>query len=486
MQKVLRYIPGILVGIILIIMTGSFLLLLHILGVVPEKYFIFIVAGLVLVTLFIDIFLFINPKKNKGKKSKKENVWLRVYRIIRYICFFLAFLLIAGYSFMVYYLNKTMNFIDNIGIITEEVTYYYVVVLADSRYQEVSDLDGTSLGYFERTEENVLDSIKLDLEEIVVNDINKLNEMLYNKEVTSILISDIIKNRYEEENENFNNEVRILDTISIKSEIKDITKKVSIKNTPFNVLISGIDTYGAINSTSRNDVNIVATINPNTNKILLTSIPRDYYVQLHGKKGLKDKLTHASYYGTETVVKTIEDILDIDINYYIKVNFSTVVELVDTLGGIDVYADQTINIYGCKKIKKGYNTLNGTCALAFSRERYSYSDGDLHRGRNQQEVIKAIFNKVTSGTTILTEYNNILKVMDGKFVTNLDMDEVLNFVKYELDELGSYTFTNTQLNGSGAMGETYSYPGQNLWIMIPNEKTVNKVKELINKTINES
>lgn len=489
MKKILRHLPGILLGIVLIAMTVAFIILLNILGVVPEKYFIFIVTGLSLITFFLCIFLFINPKrpkKVKGKKRPKEKIGIRIYRIVRYLCFLLTILLIGGYAFMVYYLNKTMNFIDNIGIITEEVTNYYIVVLKDTRYQETSDLDGTSIGYFDRTEQEVIDSIKLNLEHTAINDINKLKDMLYNQELTSILISDIIKNRYEEENPNFNDEIRILDTISIKSEIKDITKKVSIKNTSFNVLISGIDTYGKINTKSRNDVNMVATINPNTNKILLTSIPRDYYVQLHGKKGLKDKLTHASYYGQETVVKTIEDLLDIDINYYIKVNFSTVIELVDTLGGVEVYADQPVSLYGCKRIKKGYNKLNGECALAFSRERYSYADGDLHRGRNQQEVIKAIFKKMTSGTTILTEYNNVLKVMDGKFVTNLDMDEVLNFIKYELDDLGNYIFTNTQLNGSGAMGETYSYPGQSLWIMIPNEKTVKKVKNLITETINEN
>jgi len=489
MKKILRHLPGVILGIVLTAMTIAFLILLNILGVVSEKYFIFIVAALALLTFFISIFLFINPKKPKkikGKKASKEKIGIRIYRVIRYFCFFLAILLIIGYSFMVYYLNKTMNFIDNIGIITEEVTNYYIVVLTDSRYQEASDLDGTSIAYFDRTEQEVIDSIKLTLNHTAINDINKLKEMLYKEEVTSILISDIIKNRYEEENPNFNKEVRILDTISIKSEIQDITKKVSIKNAPFNVLISGIDTYGAINTKSRNDVNMVATINPNTNKILLTSIPRDYYVKLHGKKGLKDKLTHASYYGQETVVKTIEDILDIDINYYVKVNFSTVIELVDTLGGIEVYADQPVRLDGCKQIKKGTNKLNGTCALAFSRERYSYSDGDLHRGRNQQEVIKAIFKKATSSTAILTEYNNVLKVMDGKFVTNLDMDEVLNFVKYELSDLGTYTFTNTQLNGSGAMGETYSYPGQSLWIMIPNEKTIKKVKNLISETISEN
>ena len=269
----------------------------------------------------------------------------------------------------------------------------------------------------------------------------------------------------------------------IKKSIEDITKRVSIKNTPFNVLISGIDTYGDINQTSRNDVNIVATVNPNTNEILLTSIPRDYYVQLHGTTGYKDKLTHASYYGINMAVETIEDILDIDINYYIKVNFTTVVDLVNKIGGVDVYADQSVQIGSCK-INEGYNHLDGTCALAFSRERHSYIDGDRHRGRNQQEVIRAIFTKLSSSSTILTEYSDILNTLDGKFATNMDTKEITSYIKYELNDLKDYTIKNTQLDGYGSMGPTYSYPGQDLWIMIPYEDTITNAKNLINKVLN--
>ena len=208
-----------------------------------------------------------------------------------------------------------MNFIGNISVTKEEITNYYIMVLDTSKYQESSDLYGESLAYFEKTEQNILDSIKLDLNYNTTKDIYKLKDMLYNQEVESILITDIIKNKLEEDYPDFETNTRILETISIKNQIEDITKKVSIKNTPFNVLISGIDAYGDINQTSRNDVNIIATINPNTNEILLTSIPRDYYVQLHGTTGYKDKLTHASYYGINTAVKTIEDILSTNINY---------------------------------------------------------------------------------------------------------------------------------------------------------------------------
>ena len=476
-EKKIRNVFGIIQGILIIILTLSVIYLLKLLDVLNTKLFAIVCISLVFITLLISIILFI-------KVRKKKTFWNKFYRFIRVFAFILSFALIIFYGFVIYYLNKTMNFIDNIKVITEEVTDYYVVVLKDSRYQDATDLDGLSLGYFDRTDQVVIDAIKLDIEMKSTNDLNELKNMLFNEELVSILISDPILNRYQDEDADFDNKVRIIDTISIKSEIQDITKKVSIRNTPFNILISGIDTDGSINKKSRNDVNIIATVNPNTNKILLTSIPRDYYVKLRGKNGINDKLTHASYYGIECTVGTIEDLLDIDINYYVKVNFTTVIDLVDALGGITIYADQPVKIYTGRNLKKGYNKVNGEEALAFARERHAYSDGDNHRGRNQQEVIKSIFKQVTTGGNIVTEYTNILNVMDGKFATNIDMNEVLSYIKYELSDLSSYEISSIQLKGSGSMGETYSYPGQILWIMIPNNNTVtsahNKITNLLN------
>lgn len=469
-SKKRKNIIGISLGILLLIITVSFISLLKILNIVPNKYFICGSIIISLITLIIIVFLLI----------KRKNI---ILKIIKTICYILAITLIGLYSFGIYYLNKTMNFIDNISIMNEEVTNYYIVVLATSKYQESSDLYGLTLAYYDRTDQDVIERIKLELKYTTTNDINKLKEKLFKQEVEAILISDIIKNKLEEDYDNFTDNIRILETISIKNKIEDITKKVSIKNTPFNILISGIDTYGDINQTSRNDVNIIATINPNTNEILLTSIPRDYYVQLHGTTGYKDKLTHASYYGINMQVQTIEDIFDIDINYYVKVNFSTVIELVDELGGIEVYADQDVYLGQNCQIKQGYNNIDGNCALAFSRERHSYLDGDRHRGRNQQEVIKAIFNKINNAPTLISEYNNILKVLDGKFATNMDMNEVLNLIKYELDDLKDYSIESIQVDGYGDMGETYSYPSQKLWIMIPYQDTIDSAKSSINKVL---
>lgn len=461
---------GIILGILLLLMTLSLIIIINILDIIPSNYYIPLIIILIVISIILNFFLI----------YKFKNKFLKVIKIFLTI---ISIIVILVYSIGIYYLNKTMNLFENISIIKEEVSYYYIVVLDTSIYQEPSDLYEKKLAYYETTDKEVIDSLKLSLEYTTTKDIAKLKDSLYNQEVDAILISDIIKNKYEEDDESYSNNTRIIKTIEIKKSIEDITKRVSIKNTPFNVLISGIDAYGDINQTSRNDVNIVATINPNTNEILLTSIPRDYYVQLHGTTGYKDKLTHASYYGINMAVETIEDILDTDINYYVKVNFTTVVDLVNEIGGIDVYADQDVNIGTCK-IKEGYNNLDGKCALAFSRERHSYTDGDRHRGRNQQQVIIAVFNKLTSGTTLLTEYTNILSVLDGKFATNMDTKEITDYIKYELNDLKDYTIKTTQLDGYGSMGETYSYPGQDLWIMIPYEETIDNAKNLINKVLN--
>lgn len=469
-MKKLFNIFTLLIGIIYTIITGTLIYLLGKVGIIPDNYFIVgsVIVGII--TLVIDLFIFIMFKK-------------KIFNIIKYICLFISIILVIIYSFGIYILDKTMGLFDTVITLKEEVTNYYIVVLKDSVYEEVSDLYGKKLAYSSNTDNNVIESIKLDMSYVIEEDFNNLDDMLFEKEVDSILISDISMNRYNEEDEEFDNKIRILETISITNEIEDITKKVSIKNTPFNVLISGIDTYGDINITSRNDVNIIATINPNTNEILLTNIPRDYYVQLHGTTGYRDKLTHASYYGINMAVQTIEDILDIDINYYVKVNFTTVEDLVDEIGGIEINSDRYINTRGCV-FYQGNNHLNGKCALIYARERYAYEDGDRHRGRNQQDVITAIFNKLASGSTIISEYKDIINTLDGKFATNIDMSDVFGLIKYEINDLSSYTIKSIQLDGYGSMDKTYSYPNQDLWVMVPDENTIISAKETINKILN--
>lgn len=457
-------------SIIFTIITVILIVLLKLIKIIPDNYLLLVAVVIATITLVIDIFLMLRFKN-------------KILKVVKYICLIISIILVCVYSFGIYSLNKTLNLFDNVSILKEEVTNYYIVVLNDSIYEESSDLYGKSLAYYVNTDNNVINSLKLELSYKVEEDFSKLKDELLEGAVESILISDIIMNRYEEKDETFSDKIKVIETISIKNEIEDITKRVSIKNTPFNILISGIDTYGDINTTSRNDVNIIATVNPNTNEILLTNIPRDYYVQLHGTEGYKDKLTHASYYGINTAVQTIEDILDIDINYYVKVNFTTVEDLVEEIGGVEIYSDRYINTRGCT-FYEGKNYLDGKCALIYARERYAYEDGDRHRGRNQQDVITAIFQKLASGTTILTEYNNIIDSLNGKFTTNMDLNELSSLIKYELNDLKNYTIKSIQLDGYGEMGRTYSYPNEDLWIMIPYEDTITNAKDMINKVLN--
>jgi len=469
MKKIGRLL-SILLATILIVASIVLLISLKKIDFIPSNYLNAAYIVVIIVGLILGLLLILKTKKT-------------IFKVFKSLVVLVSIILIFVYGFAIYSLNNTLDVLEDAFLMQAEVTNYYVVVLKNSNFEEISDLENKNLLYLNNTDSKVIDSFKLNLNFLEEENIDELKNKLFNEEVEAIIVSDIILNKYEDDDSEFNEKIRVLETISITKEIEDITKRVSIKNTPFNVLISGIDTYGDININSRNDVNMIATINPNTNQILLTSIPRDYYVKLHGLEGYNDKLTHASYYGINTVVKTIEDLMDISINYYVKVNFTTVVDLVDKIGGIEVYSDRYLYLKGCN-IKYGMNTLDGKCALAFSRERMSYEDGDKHRGRNQQAVIEAIFKKIASGTTIISEYNDIISSLNGKFTTNMDLKEVSGFIKHELSDLGKYKFLSNQVDGYGSLGKTYSYPYQDLWIMIPYENTIEEAKTLINKVLN--
>ena len=430
-----------------------------------------LIATCYIVTIITDVFLFISS----------DNIVFKLFKGLAYI---VTILMIVGYSCGIYYLNKTTHFMNNLNTIKKEITSYYIIVMKESKYDEISDLYGKNLTYYEGTSQEVLSKIKLELNYSTVKNIDSLKDRLYTAKTDSILVSDLIKEDLEEKYTDFSERTRVLKTIDITKDVEDITKKVSIKNTSFNVLISGMDSYGTINKTTRNDVNMIATINPNTNKVLLTSIPRDYYVQLHGKTGYKDKLTHAGIYGINTVVQTIEDLFGIDINYYVRVNFTTVESLVNTIGPIEIYSDKAMSLDGCKYVV-GTNTVNGKCALRFARERHSYVEGDNHRIKNQQEVIKGIFNKLSKSAMVVTDYTSILNSLDGKFATNMDMKDITAFIKYELEDITKYEILDTQVTGTGSMELTYSYPHQKLYVMFPSEQSVESAKEYINKISNE-
>lgn len=398
-------------------------------------------------------------------------------------------LFVSGiYIYVTNYALATISFLGDVFQETKETDEYYLIVRKDSSYAKIEDIENKNIHFFQ-----VADDVKSEVTKKVrvtlVNQENLLDlgNKLIDKNVDVILISATQYSMLEDEIKNFKESTKILYTI--KHEIQTNTKaedaysKYNIKSGKFNVYISGIDTSGNISNVSRSDANILMSINTNTHEALLTSIPRDYYVTLHSY-GAKDKLTHSGIYGVNETVKTAEDLLDTDINYYVRVNFTTVIKLVDKLGGIDVYSDYNFSRDGYN-FKKGYNHINGDAALVFSRERYSFASGDNQRVKNQQHVIEAIMKKVLNSTTLLTKYTDILDSLKGSFQTNIEQDDISKLVKDQINNMSSWTIKSNSLTGTGASSSTYSMGSTKLYVMVPNSTSVTSAKEKIDEVLGE-
>ena len=272
-----------------------------------------------------------------------------------------------------------------------------------------------------------------------------------------------------EANEAFDQTFEIIATFTIKVKGTSIKTNADTSK-PFAIYISGIDTYGEISAVSRSDVNMLAVVNPATRNLLLINTPRDYYVQLHGTTGTKDKLTHAGVYGIDMSRQTLEDLYGIEIPYYIRINFSSLVTIVDAVGGVDVYSDRAF-----KSFHEGQNHLNGKDALAFSRERYSFSEGDRQRGRNQQRVIEALVNKLSTPGA-LANYQSILGAAQGAIQTNLPPSFITSLANKQVSDAKRWTTRSMSVDGTGSMGPTYSMGAQPLYVMIPDETSLNSAR----------
>ncbi|MDR2930484.1 MAG: LCP family protein [Propionibacteriaceae bacterium] len=247
------------------------------------------------------------------------------------------------------------------------------------------------------------------------------------------------------------------------------------------VYISGIDTDGSISNRSRSDVNMLMVVNPDTGKVLLVNTPRDYYVQLRGRSGLPDKLTHAGTYGIDVSVGTLEDLYGIPIQYYLRVNFSSLVTVVDALGGVEVTSAYDFT-YGGYTFTTGTNHLDGKAALAFSRDRHDFAGGDRVRGENQQRVITGIIKKLTD-PAVLSNYPAVLAAVQSSIQTSMPPDVIAAQVRQQLTTGRAWQVTSISVDGTSALDYTYSYPGQRLYVMVPDQATVDAAKDQINATL---
>ena len=452
-----------------------FLAMTYFFNVLPLKYFLII---LVLVGLLDYIASLLIVKRNTKKKL---------------IGMFLSLVLIIVSAIGIRFEIKTNNFLEFITHNNKEIETYYVMTLSNSTYNNIDDLKDKKIGIIDIDEyKEAKDKLyeKIRYEKVSYEDPYSVADSTINNKVEAFLIEASQKVIMEENYENFKTSFKEIYRINIEKEMQDTSKKVKITDSSFIIYISGMDNYGSINHNSRSDVNMIVAINPITKKMSLIDIPRDYYVKIYGKEGYNDKLTHAGIHGVDTSVKTIENLLNIDINYYVKFNFTSVVKIVDQLGGVRVYSDQDFSsglydegVTGIYHYKKGYNDLNGKQALSFARERYSFSDGDRVRGAHQQALIEAIIDKATS-PSILVNYTSLLNALSETFITNLDNDSLKSFIKMQLEQNIKWDISKYVINGTNGLEYTYSYPKFQLYVMIPDESSLSEAKDLISSTLN--
>ena len=385
-------------------------------------------------------------------------------------------------------LMKTDDVLKSIGGATYKTDNMVVVVKKDDKAENIMDAQNYRFGYQtvvdqKNTEKMVKDVTDVIGREMKVETYESLTDeanALLNGNIDAAIFNEGYMSMIDDSVEGFSDKVKILYQYGIKTEIKQEEKADVSK--PFNVFISGIDVAGPITTNSRSDVNIIMTVNPQTRKILLTTTPRDYYVTIPGISGeQRDKLTHAGIYGVDASMATLEQLYGIDISYYARVNFTSLETIVDALGGVDVNSEVEFEKNGYS-FHKGLNHMNGAQALTFSRERYSFTEGDNQRGKDQEAVLTAVIQKATS-PAILKSANEILASVSDCVETNMTQDEMAKFINMQLTEGGSWNIESQAASGTGDTQACYSSGSQLLYVMWPDENVVSDVSKKIKEVM---
>lgn len=473
---------SILLSVVLVI--SSFYLLYQVirLNVLPSKFLFPLTIGVVVLDA-IFILLLIYFSKNVVSKI---------------ICIVLTLFICVASCMGGYYISKTQNVLSSITNVAKHAkNTVSVVVKESSSIENKSQLNGVSVGSLRLNEQGSKKVLKeLSSEGIVLNQteydsMTALLEAFYNGEVDSIIINESSRSQIldMEAYSNFDSNTRVVYQTSYKVKNNDSATSVSdITSKPFNVLISGSDTRGGFDENGRSDVIMIATVNPKTHTILLTSVPRDFYVTTACDagdgcmQGALDKITHTGIHGTNTTKRTVEQLLGIEINYTFKVGFDTVTELVDVLGGVDVYVEPGYATTTSQfSVHEGVNHLNAQQALAFARERYSYTEGDRQRTKNQQQVLMGIVKEATK-PSVITNYAAIMDTMANTFSTTMSNEEITDLIKYQLNNNPTWKMEQYMVDGTGdtlmcaELGDAAS-------VMVPDQSTVKMAKDKINAVL---
>lgn len=420
------------------------------LNLLPAK--LIVLVSLVMIILCLIILLIFHFKAKKF--------------LPRILAGFVALCMCVGLAYGNYFIYKTDNTFDVVTSLADsKAITTSIVVLKSSSIKKESGLKGKKIGTIldmdKKPTKRMLDDLNKDNIKYTTKDYSNLDELMeafYSGEVDAICLNEKYRDILHETQAyfTFQTDTRIVhqNVHYTKVEKNDNPSDPvnDISKDAFTVLVSGNDSYGTLqDSNTRSDANLLLTVNPKTGTILMTSIPRDYYVELvcpddeaelACPEGSYDKLTHSGLMGIKSTEKTIEKALGIKINYNVRINFSSVVNLVDALDGIDldIKKGEEVDIFYVNSqpgLSVGKHHVDGETALAFARERHAYLDGDNQRVRNQQKVFKAIFNRIVS-PKMITNYGKFMDALAVAFDTNLSGDEISKFVKYELNNMPNW------------------------------------------------
>lgn len=447
--------------------------------VLPLRYRLAVTAALVVINLLLFIFIALGfSRKGFAKFS---------------LVLTFAILLFIGVG--VYYLQTGVGSLNFMGIGDRgyfRKTRYTIRVMDSSEITAYEQLKGISLEAAYAGDQESIDvflsefkaSEGIDLEIAEAGSYMNAMQDLYNGKTQVILFNEGYSSIVSEEFPDFETDTRVITDKTVRVKVDTETGSGNVAKEPFSVYISGIDTSGPVDTTSRSDVNLIMTVNPQTKKILLVSTPRDSYVAVAGGGNDEmDKLTHAGIYGVESSQQTLANLYEIDIDYWVRVNFSSVIDIVDILGGITVENPTEFSGPGGHYFPAGTIHLNGEEALSFSRERYSLAGGDLSRGRNQEIVLTGIINKL-SGREVLSNFTSLMKAAEDSMQTNMSTNEMMRLVNLQLDDPRPWEITSTSVSGHGETGlPSYAMPGWDLYMFVLDEDSVAAVRQAMDEVI---
>ena len=462
---------GLVLTVIQLLASIVFMVEMKLLNMLPMKYYALL--GAVLFLLFAIVLVTQYYSKKKGIAGKVISVILTIVMLVGS-----------------YYISRTSSALDKVTGGDYKLDKVVVAVMADDKAEEIKDAKEYTFGVqykmngsqIEETMEAINKEVGTDVKTVEYDSLAEQAQALHDGKVDAIVYNEGYTGILEEAFENYSQNTKVIYSHSIKSKVENKSKDVSVDKS-FSVYISGIDVYGAIETNSRSDVNIIAKVNPETHQVLLITTPRDYYVEIPGiSGGQKDKLTHAGIYGVDASMATLSQLYDTDLDFYARVNFTSLIDIVDALGGVDVESEQAFTTSEdsglVMNVVQGTNHFNGKQALAFSRERQNIDGGDNQRGKNQQAVITAMIKKMVS-PAILTGANEIISSVSGNVDTNMSTEQIQDLIKTQLAEGPVWNIKSMAAEGTGDEQMCYSYSGSTLYVMQPNQESVDAIKAAI-------